>query len=113
MASIFTKILNGEIPGQIVHQDDLCAAIVDINPAAPTHLLIFPRREIPSVDHARKDDQAILGHLLVVAGELARRQGFSEDGYRLVINTGENGGQTVPHLHVHLLAGRAFTWPPG
>jgi histidine triad (HIT) family protein len=113
MASIFTKILNSEIRGDIVHQDEFCAAIVDINPQAPTHLLVFPRQEIVSLDDAKTEDKLVLGHMLVVASRLARKAGLSEDGYRLVINTGKNGGQTVPHIHMHVLGGRAMQWPPG
>jgi histidine triad (HIT) family protein len=113
MASIFTKILKGEIPGQILYQDELCAAIVDIQPQAPKHFLIFPKKEIRSIATAAVEDKAILGHLLFVAGQIAREQGFSEDGFRLTINTGRLGGQTVDHLHVHLLAGRQMEWPPG
>lgn len=111
--SIFTKIINGEIKGTIVHQDDICAVLVDIQPQAPKHFLVVPKKEIISVHHATAEDKSILGHLLWVAAEVAREQGFAEDGYRLVINTGSNGGQTVPHIHVHLLAGRALSWPPG
>lgn len=111
--SIFTKIINGEIKGTIVHQDELCAVLVDIQPQAPQHFLVVPKKEIVSVHHATAEDKGILGHLLWVAAEVARNQGFAEDGYRLVINTGSNGGQTVPHIHVHLLAGRALNWPPG
>lgn len=113
MPSIFTKIINGEIKGKIVYQDDICAVLVDIQPQAPTHLLVVPKKEITSVHHADAGDKNLLGHLLWAAAETARAQGFSEDGYRLVINTGKDGGQTVPHIHVHVLAGRPMTWPPG
>lgn len=113
MASIFTKILRGEIPGKILHQDEHCAAIVDINPAAPKHILIFPLKEIASLAAAGPEDQAVLGHMMLVAGQIARDQGFGANGYRLVLNTGRDGGQTVSHFHIHLLGGRALTWPPG
>jgi histidine triad (HIT) family protein len=113
VASLFTKIATGEIPGTLVHQDDLCFTIRDIHPEAPLHLLIIPRKEITSIAAASPDDKAVLGHLLLVAGELARVHGVADDGYRLVINTGKHGSQTVPHLHVHLLAGRQLGWPPG
>jgi len=111
--SIFTKIVQGEIKGTIVHEDDLCAAIVDIQPQAPKHLLVFPKKEIQSVDTATAEDRNLLGHLLWVAAEVARKQGFSEKGYRLVINTGEHGAQSIPHLHIHVLGGRQMEWPPG
>ena len=113
MASIFTKIINGEIKGKIEYQDDLCAALHDINPQAPTHILIVPKREIVSVHEANHEDRLLLGHLLWVGAEIARKRGFADNGYRLVINTGMDGGQTVPHIHVHLLAGRPLDWPPG
>lgn len=113
MASIFTKVIRGEIKGEILHQDDLCAVIRDITPVAPKHLLVIPKKEIPSVADAKPEDQQLLGHLLLTAAKVARDQGFSENGYRLVINIGDDGGMTVPHLHVHLLAGRPLEWPPG
>ncbi len=113
MASLFTRILNGELQGTIVHQDDLCFVLVDIQPQAPKHFLVIPKKEIPSVADATPEDKPILGHLLWVAAEVARQHGISEDGYRLVINIGPQGGQTVPHIHVHVLGGRQMTWPPG
>jgi len=113
MASLFSKIFSGEIKGTILHEDDLCAVIADINPQAPTHLLVIPKKEIPSVDAAEAQDKEVLGHLLLTAAKVARDQGIAESGYRLVMNVGENGGMTVPHLHVHLLGGRALYWPPG
>ncbi len=111
--SIFTKIISGEIKGTIIHQDDLCAVLVDIQPQAPKHFLVVPKKEIVSVHHASEADKNLLGHLLWAAAEVARKLGFAEDGYRLVINTGRDGGQTVPHIHVHLMGGRPMTWPPG
>lgn len=113
MASLFTKIARGEIPGHIVHQDDLCFAIRDIQPQGPLHLLIIPRKEIVSIAAVSAEDQATLGHLMMVASQLAKEHGVAETGFRLVINTGADGGQTVPHLHVHLIAGRPLHWPPG
>lgn len=113
MASIFTKIINGEIKGTIVYQDEQCAVLVDIQPQAPKHFLIVPKKEIPSIAEASTHDQQVLGHLLLVAAKIARDQGISENGYRLVINTNSDGGQTVSHLHIHLLGGRQMTWPPG
>ncbi len=113
MASIFTKIIGGEIKGTIVHQDEHCAVLVDVQPQAPKHMLVVPRKEIESVASASPEDQMILGHLLLTAAKVARDQGFEKQGYRLVINTGKNGGQTVSHLHIHLLAGRQLEWPPG
>ncbi|MGE4131167.1 MAG: histidine triad nucleotide-binding protein [Bdellovibrionales bacterium] len=113
MASLFTKIIKGEIPGKIVHQDEHCAVLVDIQPQAPHHYLVIPKKEITSIATGTLEDQAIFGHLLLVAGKIARDKGLDKAGYRLVINTGDQGGQTVPHLHIHLLGGRQMTWPPG
>ena len=113
MATLFTKIFRGEIPGKIVYQDELVAAIVDIEPQAPHHFLVIPKKEITSVATASTQDEPILGRLLTVAAKVARDAGFSDAGYRLVINTGDNGGQSVAHLHVHLLGGRKLNWPPG
>ena len=111
--NIFAKIIAGEIPTEFVYEDDLCVAFNDIAPQAPTHILIVPREPIESLDKARNKDQDTLGYLLLIAAEIAREQGFAENGYRLVINTNGDGGQTVFHLHVHLLAGRPFVFPPG
>lgn len=113
MASIFTKIISGEIKGTIVHEDEYCAVLVDIQPQAPKHFLVVPKKEITSIAEAKLEDKMVLGHLLLTAAEVARKQGFSEKGYRLVINTNSDGGQTVSHIHIHLLAGRKLTWPPG
>jgi histidine triad (HIT) family protein len=110
--TLFEKIMAGEIPGQIEYEDDICIALRDINPQAPTHLLIIPRKPIPRVGEAATEDQAILGHLLLTAGQIARRLNL-QNGFRIVINNGEDGGETVPHLHVHLLGGRPLDWPPG
>lgn len=113
--TLFQKIADREIPADILHEDDLCIVFLDIQPQAPTHLLIVPRKPIPRVGEATPDDQTILGHLLLVAGEMARAQGFdsTDQGFRVVINHGRDGGESVPHLHVHLLAGRPLKWPPG
>ncbi|MGZ3721556.1 MAG: histidine triad nucleotide-binding protein [Bdellovibrionales bacterium] len=108
MATLFSKILRGEIPGKILYQDDFCAAIPDIAPQAPTHILIFPKKEIPSLAHSEKDDQLLLGHLLLAAQKIAREQNLEKNGYRVVINTGKDGGQTIDHLHVHLLGGKTL-----
>ncbi len=111
--TVFSKILRKEIPADIVHEDELCIAFGDINPQAPTHLLIIPRKEIAGIKDVDAEDAALVGHLFLVACDLARKLGLEESGYRLVINTGADAGQTVFHLHVHLLGGRTLTWPPG
>ncbi|MEM9479178.1 MAG: histidine triad nucleotide-binding protein [Verrucomicrobiota bacterium] len=114
--TIFQKIADGEIPADLVHDDEKCVAFRDIDPQAPTHILIVPRKLIPRVGEAEREDQETLGHLLLTAGKIARDLGLSdtgEAGFRLVINHGKNGGESVPHLHVHLLAGRQLAWPPG
>ncbi len=110
---IFCKIAAGEIPAKIVYEDDVCIAFNDLEPQAPTHILVIPRVHIDSLDKASDDQKDLLGHLLLSAAEIARRDGFAEDGYRVVANTNSDGGQTVFHLHVHLLAGRQFVFPPG
>ena len=112
MSCLFCKIIDGSIPSKALYQDEHCYAFADINPQASTHLLVVPRRHIDSLADADEGDRALLGHLLSAAAEIARRRGLSR-GYRLVINTGADGGQTVEHLHVHLLGGRPMTWPPG
>jgi histidine triad (HIT) family protein len=110
--TIFDKIISKEIPAEIVYEDDQCLAFKDVNPQAPIHILIIPKKSIAKVADAKINDQNILGHLLLKAGEIAEELGV-KDAFRLVINNGEDAGQTVFHLHIHLLAGRAFTWPPG
>lgn len=110
--NIFQKIIDKKIPAEIVYEDDRCIAIRDINPQAPTHLLIMPRKVIATHDELTSADGELLGHLHLVAVKLAQQLGLI-DGYRLVVNCRESAGQTVPHLHMHLLAGRDFTWPPG
>jgi histidine triad (HIT) family protein len=111
--TIFQRIIDREIPAKIAHEDEHCIAIHDINPQAPVHVLIIPKRLIARVGAAQPDDQAALGHLLLAAGEVARKLGVEQTGFRLVINHGRDGGETVPHLHVHLLGGRPLGWPPG
>jgi histidine triad (HIT) family protein len=113
MATIFSKIINKEIPADIVYEDDRCLAFKDISPQAPTHILIIPKKAIERVALAQTEDEGLLGHLLLTAAQIAKKAGISETGFRLVINNGKNGGEAVPHLHVHLLGGRALTWPPG
>jgi histidine triad (HIT) family protein len=110
---IFCKIVAGDIPATWIYEDDVCIAFNDLSPQAPTHLLIIPRRHLDSLATADETHKEQLGHLLLAAGKIAREQGFAENGYRVVINTNSDGGQTVFHLHVHLLAGRPFVFPPG
>ena len=111
--TIFQRIAAGEIPATIVHQDDEVLAFHDINPQAPVHILVVPKRLIPRVGEAQDDDEAVLGKLLLAARDIAKLQGLDRSGYRLVINNGPDAGEAVPHLHVHLLGGRPFDWPPG
>lgn len=112
MDCIFCKTANGEIPVQKVFEDESSIAFVDIQPAAPVHLLVVPRKHIPSLAHAGPEDQELLGNLLSSARTVAAKQNLAK-GYRVVINTGHEGGQTVDHLHLHILGGRAMHWPPG
>ncbi|MFQ5612825.1 MAG: HIT domain-containing protein [Anaerolineae bacterium] len=104
--TIFSKIIKGEIPGDIVYQDDRVTAFRDINPQAPVHILIVPNKIIPTVNDVQPEDEALLGHLFVVAGQVAAQEGIAESGYRLLINCGPDGGQEVYHLHMHLAGGR-------
>lgn len=110
--TLFERILSGELPGDILHKDEHCFVLRDINPQAPTHLLVIPRKPIPRVGEAAEGDQALLGYLLLVAAQMARTHNLAS-GYRVVLNNGLDGGEAVPHLHLHLLGGRALTWPPG
>lgn len=110
--NIFQKIIDRQIPATILHEDELCLAFRDVHPQAPTHVLIIPRKVIPTHADLTDADRDLLGHLHLVAGKLARQLGL-DDGYRLVVNCLDRGGQTVPHLHFHLLGGRDFHWPPG
>ncbi|MFN2196629.1 MAG: histidine triad nucleotide-binding protein [Anaerolineales bacterium] len=109
--SIFGRILRGEAPADVIYADELCIVIKDINPQAPVHLLVIPRRPISQLSTADPDDQALLGHLLLTARQVAAEQKL--DDFRLVINNGRGAGQSVFHLHVHVLGGRRFSWPPG
>lgn len=111
--TLFEKIVAREIPSQIVYEDELVVAIRDINPQAPTHILIFPKKPVTRIAEASAADQTLLGHLLLKAAEVADKAGLKQGGYRLVINNGANGGETVPHLHCHILGGRHMAWPPG
>lgn len=109
--TIFTKIINREIPAEIIYEDDLCLAFNDIAPQAPLHFLVIPKKPVVNVGDATVEDQALLGHLLIKASEIAKEQGHED--FRLVTNNGEGAGQTVFHLHIHVLAGRSLSWPPG
>lgn len=110
--TIFSKIIDREIPADIVYEDERCLAFRDVNPQAPIHILVVPKQPIARLADAGDGDRDILGHLLLTANRVAEQEGIS-DAYRLVINNGEKAGQSVFHLHVHILAGRAFSWPPG
>jgi histidine triad (HIT) family protein len=110
---LFCKLITGKSPGDFVHQDERCVVIRDINPQAPTHVLVIPREHLESLDDAAQKDEGLLGHLLRVGARVANDLGHAEDGYRTVINTGAGAGQSVFHLHVHVLAGRPLAWPPG
>lgn len=112
MSCLFCKIVEGAIPSEAVYQDELCYAFADIHPQAPVHVLVVPREHFNSLAETEEDDSGLLGHLLVTSARIAREKGLAK-GYRVVINTGEDGGQTVDHLHIHLLGGRAHSWPPG
>ena len=111
--TIFEKIIAREIPARIEYEDDLVLAFRDIDPKAPTHILIVPKEPIARIDAASTEDQDLLGHLLLKAAEVARRLGLDKTGYRLAINNGSDGGESVPHLHCHILGGRPMAWPPG
>ncbi len=111
--TIFEKIIAREIPAKLVFEDDEIVAFHDNNPQAPVHLLVVPRRVIPRIAQAAPGDQALLGKLLLVSRDLANKFGLSESGFRIVINNGKNAGESVPHLHVHVLGGRPMAWPPG
>jgi histidine triad (HIT) family protein len=111
--NIFAKIVAKQIPANIVYEDDRVLAFRDIGPKAPVHILIIPKKDIARVSEATAADETLLGHLLTVAAEIARKEGIDETGYRLVVNKGPHAGESVPHLHVHLLGGRPMAWPPG
>lgn len=110
--TLFQKIADREIPGNFEYEDEQCFAIRDIDPQAPTHILVIPKKPLRRVGEASSEDQALLGHLLLVAGQVARKLNL-DNGFRIVINNGSDGGEAVPHLHVHLLGGRQLSWPPG
>ncbi|MBI2498025.1 MAG: histidine triad nucleotide-binding protein [Opitutae bacterium] len=111
--TIFQKIIDREIPSKFAHEDELCVAIHDVNPQAPVHVLIIPKKPVPRLAAATAAEQALLGHLLLTAATVARKLGVDESGYRIVINNGRDGGETVTHLHLHLLGRRQLGWPPG
>ena len=110
---LFCKIASRKIPAKLVHSDEMAIAFEDINPQAPTHLLIVPNKHIADIQSMNEDDRELIGHLFFVAQNLAGKMGLSKNGYRLVINNGRDAGQAVFHIHLHLLSGRAFAWPPG
>lgn len=113
MSTIFSKIIQKEIPAKIVYEDDEVLAFEDVAPQAPVHILIIPKKEIPTLNHLVEEDVQLMGKLFLVAKKIAKEQGFADQGYRTVFNCNEDGGQTVNHIHLHLLAGRSLTWPPG
>lgn len=110
---LFCRIVAGEIPSNLIHEDDHCVAFEDVGPQAPTHVLVVPREHIASMNDLSQDHEQLAGHLLLVAMKVARQRGHGESGYRTVINCQEGAGQSVFHLHVHVLGGRRFSWPPG
>jgi histidine triad (HIT) family protein len=112
MSTIFEKIINREIPSEILHEDEVCIAIKDVNPQAPVHALVIPKKMITRIANADQEDAGTIGHLLLVAKKVACSEKLKQ-GFRIVINNGPNGGETVPHLHVHVLGGRQMKWPPG
>jgi histidine triad (HIT) family protein len=111
--TLFEKIAAREVPATIVYEDDQVLALHDIKPAAPKHVLIVPKKPIPRIAEAKAEDQQVLGHLLLKAAQIAKQLGLTEDGYRLVINNGRDAGESVPHLHCHIIGGRPMAWPPG
>ena len=111
--TLFEKIISREIPADIIFEDEQCLCFRDTTPQAPVHLLLIPKTPLPRIALAQPADEALLGHLLLKVGEIARQEGYEDEGFRVVINNGKNGGETVPHLHLHLLAGRQLQWPPG
>lgn len=110
--TIFTKIINKEIPAEIIYEDDLVLAFKDINPQAPIHFLLIPKKPIATINDIAEDDRELVGHLYLTAAKIAKEQGFAEDGYRVVMNCNDDGGQTVYHIHAHVLAGKPLGWPP-
>ncbi|KAJ53858.1 histidine triad (HIT) family protein [Clostridium tetanomorphum] len=110
---IFCKIIKGEIPSEKIYEDDLILSFKDINPEAPMHVLIIPKKHISSLNELKEEDSKIISHIFIVAKEIAKKLGIDEKGYRIVTNCGEDGGQTVEHIHFHMLGGRLLQWPPG
>lgn len=110
--TLFQRILTGDIPAEIIFQDDMAFVIKDINPQAPIHVLVIPKKPVARLDEAVEEDRALLGHLLLVARNMAKKLQL-KDGYRVIINNGSDGGESVPHMHVHVVGGRKMTWPPG
>lgn len=110
---LFCKLISGEIPATEVYRDDDIFAFEDINPIAPTHMLVIPIKHLSDIKSANQDDQELIGKMLLIANQIATEKGLAEDGFRYVINTGKNGGQTVYHLHLHIIGGRSLSWPPG
>jgi histidine triad (HIT) family protein len=111
--TLFEKIIAKQVPANIVYEDDKVIAINDIKPGAPTHVLVIPKKVIPRIAEAKPDDHKVLGHMLLKAAEIAKKAGVEQSGYRLVINNGPDAGESVPHLHLHILGGRHMSWPPG
>jgi histidine triad (HIT) family protein len=111
--TVFSKIIAGQLPADIVYEDERVLAFRDIQPRAPVHILVIPKKPIPSVAHIEDEDGPLLGHLWLVLRRVAQEQGLAEAGYRVVVNCGDDGGQEVPHLHFHVLGGRRLSWPPG
>ena len=110
---LFCKILEGDIPADLVYESDTAVAFRDINPQAPTHVLVIPRKHISTINHIEEEDEAIIGSLYTAAREIASREGIAEAGYRVVMNCNEGAGQSVFHIHLHVLGGRLLSWPPG
>ena len=113
MSTIFKKIIEKQLPADIVYEDEYCLAFRDTNPQAPVHILLIPKKEISTLDAILPEDHELLAHLLGKVPQIAKSEGLNQDGYRLVINCKKNGGQTVYHLHIHILGGRVLSWPPG
>ena len=111
--TLFEKIIAREIPADIVYEDDFCLCFRDISPQAPVDLLLIPKKPITRIALAEPEDRELLGHLMLKVGDIARQEGYAEDGFRVIVNNGPQGGEAVPHLHLHLLAGRQLLWPPG
>jgi histidine triad (HIT) family protein len=111
--TIFSKIMSRDIPAKIVHEDNLCLAFHDIQPRAPIHVLLIPKKAVRSLAELETEDSALMGHLIITASKIAKQLGISDSGYRLVANTNADAGQSVSHLHFHILGGRQMTWPPG